>query len=116
MSFGTKIRNLRIKNKLSQEELADRLQVAQTTVSNIESDKSVPDIIIVQRLCEIFGVGIESLLSSEKEKFVFKKNENNNILVGKIEVLNNNMPEGIIENLIKRVELLEQKLDSFIIK
>ena len=41
-----------------------------------------------------------------------KKNQNNNIVVGKIEVLNNNMPEGILENMLKRLELLEKILQQ----
>jgi transcriptional regulator with XRE-family HTH domain len=36
MNVGTKIRKLRIKNKMSQEELADNLKIAQTSVSNFE--------------------------------------------------------------------------------
>lgn len=90
--------------------MADKLGVAQTTVSNLESGKSIPDFIIVQKVCEIFNVGIEIFLDSEKEKFVFKKNENNNILVGKIEVLNNTMPEGILENIVRRLEKIEGKI------
>ena len=40
MSVGTKIRRLRLQNKWSQEELAHKLNVAQTSVSNFESFQS----------------------------------------------------------------------------
>ena len=43
MSVGTKIRRLRLQNKWSQEELAHKLNVAQTSVSNFESNKTIPD-------------------------------------------------------------------------
>ncbi|UPQ79969.1 helix-turn-helix domain-containing protein [Flavobacterium azooxidireducens] len=111
MNVGTKIRKLRIKNKMSQEELADNLQIAQTSVSNFEVGKTIPDFIVMQKICEVFNVGFDYFLDSDKEKFIFKKNENNNIIVGKIEVLNNSMPEGILENMIKRIEQLEKRLN-----
>ena len=108
MSVGTKIRRLRLQNKWSQEELAHKLNVAQTSVSNFESNKTIPDFLVMQKVCEVFEVGFEYYVENENEKYVFKKNQNNNIVVGKIEVLNNNMPEGILENMLKRLELLEK--------
>lgn len=110
MSVGTKIRRLRLQNKWSQEELAHKLNVAQTSVSNFESNKTIPDFLVMQKVCEVFEVGFEYFVENENEKYVFKKNQNNNIVVGKIEVLNNNMPEGILENMLKRLELLEKIL------
>ena len=108
MSIGTKIRKLRIQNKLSHEELAHKLNVAQTSISNFEADKTIPDFLIIQRLSDLFEVGLEYFKEdNDKEKYVFKNNEKNNIIVGKIEILNNNLPEGILENMLKRIELLE---------
>jgi transcriptional regulator with XRE-family HTH domain len=112
MSVGTKIRRLRLQNKWSQEELAHKLNVAQTSVSNFESNKTIPDFLVMQKVCEVFEVGFEYFVENENEKYVFKKNQNNNIVVGKIEVLNNNMPEGILENMLKRLELLEKILQQ----
>ena len=112
MSVGTKIRRLRLQNKWSQEELAHKLNVAQTSVSNFESNKTIPDFLVMQKVCEVFEVGFEYFVENGNEKYVFKKNQNNNIVVGKIEVLNNNMPEGILENMLKRLELLEKILQQ----
>ena len=112
MSVGTKIRRLRLQNKWSQEELAHKLNVAQTSVSNFESNKTIPDFLVMQKVCEVFEVGFEYFVENENEKYVFKKNQNKNIVVGKIEVLNNNMPEGILENMLKRLELLEKILQQ----
>jgi len=110
MSIGTKIRKLRLQHKMSQEELAYKLNVAQTSVSNFESNKTIPDFIVMQKMCEVFEVGFEYFVDKDKEKYVFKKNQNNNIVVGKIEILNNTMPEGILENMLKRIENLEAKI------
>lgn len=112
MSIGTKIKKLRTQNKWSQDELAGHLEVAQTSVSNFEADKTIPDFLMMQKICSLFEVGLEYFIESEKEKYIFKKNENNNIVVGKIEVLNNNMPEGILENMLKRITFLEEKISK----
>ena len=108
MSIGTKIRKLRLQNKWSQEELAHKINVAQTSISNFEANKTIPDFVVMQKVCEVFEVGFEYFVEKNNEKYIFKNNENNNIVVGKIEVLNNNMPEGIIENMLKRIEAIEK--------
>jgi transcriptional regulator with XRE-family HTH domain len=110
MSVGTKIRRLRLQNKWSQEELAHKLDVAQTSISNFESNKTIPDFLVMGKVCEVFDVSFDYFLEKDKEKYIFKKNENNNIVVGKIEVLNNTMPEGVLENMLKRIEQLENKI------
>ena len=112
MSVGTKIRRLRLQNKWSQEELAHKLNVAQTSVSNFESNTTIPDFLVMQKVCEVFEVGFEYFVEKDNEKYIFKKNQNNNIVVGKIEVLNNTMPEGILENMLKRIEVLERLISK----
>jgi transcriptional regulator with XRE-family HTH domain len=100
MILGTKIRKLRIQNKWSQEELAYKLNVGQTTVSNFESSKTIPDFLVMQKVCEIFNIELDYFI--EKDKMVFRE----------LEVLNNNLPEGVLENILKRIELLEKSLPS----
>ena len=56
MSFGSKLSEIRIKSGISQEELAERLEVSVQTVHRWEHDKSAPNIHQVKTLCEIFGV------------------------------------------------------------
>ena len=112
MSVGTKIRRLRLQNKWSQDELAHKLNVAQTSVSNFESNTTIPDFLVMQKVCEVFEVGFEYFVEKDNEKYIFKKNQNNNIVVGKIEVLNNTMPEGILENMLKRIEVLERLISK----
>lgn len=110
MSLGTKIRKLRHETKISQEELADRLDIAQTSVSNIESGKTIPDFILMQKVCEIFDVGVDYFMDNG-DNFQFDKVENNknsNIGYNIDCTINNNFPEGILENMLKRLERLEQ--------
>jgi transcriptional regulator with XRE-family HTH domain len=109
MSIGTKIRRLRVRNKMSQEELAFKLNVAQTSISNFEADKTVPDFVIMQQIGEVFEVGLEYFID---EKKTFTVNKNIGGIVGDNATINNSLPEGIIENMLKRIELLEEKFNT----
>jgi transcriptional regulator with XRE-family HTH domain len=71
MILGTKIRKLRIQNKWSQEELAYKLNVGQTTISNFESSKTIPDFLVMLKVCEIFDIGLDYFI--ENDKMVLEK-------------------------------------------
>ena len=100
MSVGTKIRRLRLQNKWSQEELAHKLNVAQTSVSNFESNKTIPDFLVMQKVCEVFEVGFEYFIEENSTNNNVEKAKNCNI--GCNTGIINTMPEGILENMLKR--------------
>ena len=110
MSVGTKIRRLRLQNKCSQEELAHKLNVAQTSVSNFESNKTIPDFLVMQKVCEVFEVGFEYFIEENSTNNNVEKAKNCNI--GCNTGIINTMPEGILENMLKRLELLEKILQQ----
>ena len=68
MELGKKIRQLRYKAGLTQEQLADKLGVGPQAVSKWENAASMPDITALPLLAETFGVSIDDLfdLSSEQ--------------------------------------------------
>ena len=68
MELGKKIRQLRYKAGLTQEQLADKLGVGPQSVSKWENAASMPDITTLPLLAETFGVSIDDLfdLSSEQ--------------------------------------------------
>ena len=113
MSIGTKIRKLRESKKMSQRELALKVGIEQTTLGSIENGNTKKvDFLLMDKICIEFEVGFEYFLEEKGDKYSFKKNENNNIVVGKIEVLNNTMPEGILESIIKRLDHIEKSLNK----
>lgn len=67
-TLGQKIANLRKEKGLTQEDLAENLNVSSQAVSKWENDISCPDIMLLPKLADIFGVTVDSLLGCEKEK------------------------------------------------
>ena len=62
MRLGQKIADLRKKNNLSQESLAEKMNVSRQAVSKWESEQSIPDIEKIVNLSELFGVTTDYLL------------------------------------------------------
>ena len=60
--LGEKIWRLREKKGLSQEALAEMLDVSRQTVSNWENDRATPDAYKLKLLCEALGVSADELL------------------------------------------------------
>lgn len=59
------IKALRMRNGLSQVELAKRLNVSKQCVSNWENDNILPSITMLTRLADFFGVTTDLLLGRE---------------------------------------------------
>lgn len=66
MTLGEKIWRLRESRNMSQEELAEKLGVSRQTVSNWENDKAVLDAEKLAKLCTVFGVSADDMLSGEE--------------------------------------------------
>lgn len=68
MELGKKIRQLRFRAKLTQEQLANRLGIAPQSVSKWENAASMPDITTLPLLAEVFGVTIDELFDLTSEQ------------------------------------------------
>src|SRR5699024_5484531 len=62
------IRVLRKKNKLSQEQLAEKVNVSRQTVAKWESGEALPDIYKCKALSEIFQVSVEQMYKNMSEE------------------------------------------------
>ena len=60
------IAKCRKEKKLTQAQLAERLNITDRAVSKWETGKSMPDSSIMLELCEILGITVNDLLSGEK--------------------------------------------------
>lgn len=79
-SIGNKLKTLRKGRKLTQQELADKMQITRATVSNYEVGRRSPHISELKRFADFYGVGLDyfgiaptdevfDLLSRAKEVF-----------------------------------------------
>jgi len=76
MTLGEKIVNLRLNIGLSQEELAEKVNVSRQSVSKWEMNQALPQIDKVLMLCELFNVSTDALLLDKIEVKAQSKSEN----------------------------------------
>ena len=62
MSFGENLQYLRAEARITQEELAERLEVSRQSVSKWESDASFPEMDKLLTLCDLFRCDLDTLL------------------------------------------------------
>lgn len=65
MKLSEKIKKLRIKNKLTQEELASKLHVSRQTISKWEQEVTVPSLDTLKELASIFNVELIELIDDK---------------------------------------------------
>ena len=65
--IGSKIKAARMGKRLTQEQVAELLGVSRQTVSNLENEKSYPDIISVIKMSECYEVSLDYLLKGEQK-------------------------------------------------
>lgn len=75
MTTGERIRLLRTEKGLSQEGLADALDVTRQAVSRWETDASLPDIDKLIGLCDLFGVSLDYLVRGKESAVRLAKAE-----------------------------------------
>lgn len=84
MSIGEKIADLRRRDKMSQEDLAEKVGVARQTISKWELDETSPDIKQAKELSKIFHISLDELVGNEIQNVVVEKISNTEKLAGMI--------------------------------
>lgn len=75
MNLGEKLFELRKTKNLTQDEVAEKLNVTRQTVSKWETNQSSPDFDKIVPICELFEIGVEELLTGKKEEKQEKNEE-----------------------------------------
>ena len=70
MNFGCKLKELRTGQKMTQQQLADRIGVAQSVVSYYESGDRYPSYDVLIRIAHVFHTSTDYLLDFEKESVI----------------------------------------------
>ena len=84
MEIGKKIMDLRKKNGLSQEELAEKVGVARQTISKWELGETSPDLKQSKELSKIFKVSLDELTDNDIKDILVEKTSNTEKLAGLI--------------------------------
>jgi transcriptional regulator with XRE-family HTH domain len=66
LNLATSIRSLRLRNGLSQRQLATRMSVPRTYVSKIENEKATPTLSSLERLARALEVSVPELLGASE--------------------------------------------------
>ena len=66
MEIEKKLRDVRMQAGLTQEQVAEKIMVSRQTVSNWENGKSLPDIVSIMSLSDLYQISIDELLKGDK--------------------------------------------------
>ena len=64
----TKVKELRLQNQLTQQQLADLVYVSSRTIISIEKAKYNPSLMLAYRMAQVFDVSIEELCCLKENK------------------------------------------------
>ncbi len=104
MSLGKKLKQARLNKNLSQDFMAEMLEVSQKTYSNFENNKTTPNFSQIEEISKILDISILDFLE-DSEKYNFYQNNtgtNNGFVV-------NNFSEKLIEQYELRIKKLEEE-------
>ena len=96
MNLGEKLFELRKAKNLTQDEVAEKLNVTRQTVSKWETNQSTPDFDKILPLCELYDISTDELLKGEKQEKSEEINYNNE------EKKDKNNYENMTKNQIKQ--------------
>lgn len=68
MSLRTKIRELRLRDRLSQEELAQRVGVRRETIGHLENGHYNPSLKLAMDIAKVFGRTVEEVFAFREEE------------------------------------------------
>ena len=75
MELGQRLKDLRNKHNITQEEFADKLYVSRQTISSWENDKSYPDIHSLLMISDMFKISLDDLVKGDIEIMEEKINQ-----------------------------------------
>lgn len=82
MDLGKKILELRKKENLSQEQLAEKINVTRQTISKWELNETTPDIKQAKELSKLFKISLDELTDNDMTTLVMQKVSNTEKLAG----------------------------------
>ncbi|MEE0956460.1 MAG: response regulator [Ruminococcus sp.] len=110
-NFSDMLKKLRYEKRLSQLELAERMYVTRAAISRWESGSRLPDVVMISRLAEVFGVDVNILLMAAAQSDdcpnVIMVDDRKIILAGGLPILQEVMPNATITGFTDAREAIE---------
>lgn len=77
VKLKTKVKEMRTAAKMTQQQLADFVNVSSRTIISIEKEQYSPSLMLAFRMAQVFGVSVEELCCLQENKVLEdKQNEN----------------------------------------
>lgn len=67
MEIHEKLKNARVSAHMTQEQVAESIMVSRQTISNWENGKSLPDIVNVMKLSDLYQISLDELLKGDQK-------------------------------------------------
>lgn len=61
--FGQRLRQYRIRNHMTQDDLAEKIDTATSSISHLENGTHSPSLKTLIKLCNTLGIGVDDLLA-----------------------------------------------------
>ncbi|MPS73889.1 MAG: XRE family transcriptional regulator [Chryseobacterium sp.] len=107
MKIGNKLRGLRSEKGFSTMDIAERLDVSESTYRRYESDKSFPDIFTLEKIAKIYDKNFLELLPEEMTVINSNNGEYSN---NAAYIFNQQLSEKVVELYEARIKNLEEQL------
>ena len=111
MLFADTLKKLRTDKGLSQQALAKKMYVTNSTVSRWESGRRLPDSAMITRLSEVLGVDVNVLLNaaaqSDEHPIVIIVDDNKVIVNGGLPIIEEVIPNATVTGFTKPSEAVE---------
>ena len=111
MLFADTLKKLRTDKGLSQQALAKKMYVTNSTVSRWESGRRLPDAAMITRLSEVLGVDVNVLLNaaaqSDEHPIVIIVDDNKAIVNGGLPIIEEVIPNATVTGFTKPSEAVE---------
>ncbi len=116
MMVGSRIKKYRLQRKMTQNDMAEKLNISMTTISRYESGERQPSSDILVRICSILNISVNQLFYEETSN---TRPSDNTRSIPVIKYIDRNKPFTAKENIINYLSLPLDFLpsdDCFLIK
>ncbi|ELC8426421.1 TPA: RstR family transcriptional repressor [Clostridium perfringens] len=103
MDIGNNIKSIRKKNKLTQKDLADKLNKSVRMVQKYENGEVTPNIDVLKKISKILNVSLDSLLDTNKDNDIVT------LALHNANGIDDELPEEAQKEIESFIEYIKQK-------